>query len=92
MMQTKKISKQLGLALILAAMLLAAGCSKELNIDSLPGNEAESVNAEFRKKFITNTSYSEDQVPQSVEDYVINTLGISRELVNSYRKAMGVTE
>ena len=51
-----------------------------------------SLNAEFRKKFITNTSYSEDQVPQSVEDYVINTLGISRELVNSYRKAMGVTE
>lgn len=46
MMQTKKISKPLALALILAAMLLTAGCSKELNIDSLPGNEAESVNYE----------------------------------------------
>ena len=50
------------------------------------GNEAS-----FRNKF-TKGSYSVDKVPEAVEDYVVNTLGISISTVKAFRKAMGVSE
>ena len=45
-------------------------------------------NMDFRVKFSSNA----DQTPQAVENYVVNTLGISMDKVKSFRRAMGVDE
>lgn len=46
---------------------------------------------QFRNKFI-KSPYNADQVPEAVQDYVVNTLGIPLETVKKFRKAMGVSE
>ncbi len=50
------------------------------------GNESS-----FRSKFV-KSPYNADSIPEAVENYVINTLGISRDTVRAFRRAMGVSE
>jgi len=48
-------------------------------------------NQDFREKFVQG-SYTADDVPEAVQDYVVNTLGVSLDKVKAFRKAMGVSE